>query len=456
MRLKSLFITVALVSLAFAGRAAVARDAPRTFRDLVGVNVKFSQGQPQTDLPLLSDLGVRWVRDTVDWPTLEPAAGDFGPFPDAFGERLDFYKAHGIGVVFGLWYDNPAAYPADPTDPAAYGRHAARVARRLEASGTRFVIELYNEPHNTLKHLGGTWNGAPPAAWLDRYVEMVRAAVRDVKAADPDAKLLAGDDMWVVDYWLLEKGLPRDLDALTIHPYVKSWPESAAVEQDTTWAKPFTLVDADASFRSGVRRLRERADVKLSRVPAIWITEWGWPLGEEIHYRPMTEELLAALLPRAYLAAFDGGVETLCWFSLRDSVDGPMGLTDNDGKKRLPYTAMKVMVEQLGGATEIEHAFGETSPTHGPQAYRLTDADGLDKLVVFDIDGDSTAALDGQGAASVTAVDVFGRAVEIARDGDGRPLLKLGRSPLYLSGVAAGATLRPDVPPTTRPTYLFP
>ena len=436
--------------LTFGG--ALSGAPTRTFRDLVGVNVKFSQGQPQRDLALLEELGVRWVRDTVPWPTLEPRAGEHVPFPADFAGRLDYYKKHDIGVVFGLWYDNAAAYPENPTDPAAYGRHAAEVAKRLKASGVRFVIELYNEPHNTMKDLGGTWNGTPPAAWLDRYAAMVAAAVRAVKAVDPEVRLLAGDDMWVIDYWLLDKGLPRDLDALTIHPYVKGWPERAAVEQDTGWAAPFTLVDADASFASGVRRLQERARDKLGKVPAVWVTEWGWPLGQDVLYRPMTEELLSGLLVRSHLAAWSAGVETLCWFSLQDSVDGPMGLTDNDGKRRRTFDAMRVMVATLGNATTLEHVLGGDRPAVGPQAYRAT-GPGLDVLIAFDIDGDSTATLEAGSAVSIS--DVFGNPVALPTR-RGRLTVPLGRSPLYLSNVPAAATLAPDRPTTVKPTYLFP
>ena len=214
---------------------------------------------------------MKWVRDTVVWPEMEPTPGQYGDFPEAFQERLKFYKENGIGVIFGLWYNNPKAYPNTPENPGhsidakAYGRYAVEVAKLLKASGVRFVLEIWNEPHNFVirKLLGGEWNARPPSPWVDHYVEMVREAVTQVKAYDAGFKLLNDDDMWVIHYWFLEKGLPPELDGIGFHPYVNNVPEIAAVDQDTDWAKPFTLVDADGSFRSAVRRLREQSRLKI-------------------------------------------------------------------------------------------------------------------------------------------------------------------------------------------------
>ncbi len=429
--------------------------AARPFRDLVGINVKFAQGEPPADLPLLRQLGVRWVRDSVDWKTLEPMAGRYVPFPRAFQQRLDYYKANDIGLVFGLWYDNTAAYPnnpADParsTDPAAYGRYAAEIARRLKASGVRFVIELYNEPHNSLKWIGGTWNGKPPCAWLDRYVAMVSQAT---KAVDPSVRLLVCDDMWIIHYWFLEKGLPPTIAGLGIHPYVKGAPERSAVDQDTDWVRPFDVVDADGSFRSAVDRLRDHAAAKLGRTPAIWLTEWGWEDGGMMGDRKITEDTIAAFIPRAYLAALDAGVENLCWFSLRDSVDGPMGLTRNDGTHRRSFDAFATMTATLGDCTTVQHVTGADHPTVGVQAYRLASPDGRTVLVAWDIDGTRDAWLAANGPARVT--DVLGRPVDIVPGN--RPRLHLGPSPLYIADGGPAAMVAPVVPAHVPPAELFP
>ena len=446
-------IVVAAMSLA--GHAFAAPPAVRPLRDLFGVNVKFAQGQPIGDLSLLSDLGVRWVRDTALWTDIEQKPGQYSAFPADFQRRLDFYKQHDIGLCFGLWYENPKAYPITPQTPFtawdadAYGRYAGEIAKRLKASGVRFVIELWNEPHNTMKNFGGQWNGEPPSPWLDQYVTMVHTATAAVKAVDPSIHVLVNDDMWVLHYRFLEKGLPKEVDGLAVHPYVKSWPEFSATEPDTTWTKPFVTVDADRSLKSAVRRLRDYGTAKLGHPPAMWITEWGWPLGEPIRDRPMTEEMLAGLIPRAYLTAADAGVETLLWFSMVDSVDGPMGLTSNDRKMRLTYQSFKTMTKTLGTGTAIEHVVGDDHPTNGLQVYRVDRPEGP-VWIAWNIDGEATVITRGL----QDATDVLGKAVTIDRTKTDDIRLPIGRSPLYLTGrdVVIEAEKRGGV----SPHYLFP
>ncbi|MDB5326823.1 MAG: hypothetical protein JWM57_2392 [Phycisphaerales bacterium] len=460
MRIISLAAIALLVGL---GSPVFSAEPPRLFASRVGVNVKFSQGEPERDLFLLKDLGVRWVRDNVAWPDIEPDAGKYVGFPRAFANRLAFYKSNNIGVVFGLWYNNAVAYPPTPADPAfdrnpaAYGRYAAEVARLLKASGVRFVIELYNEPHNTMKDLGGKWNGEPPCPWLDQYVAMVNSAVKEVKAVDTTIKLIAGDDMWVLLYRFFEKGLPLELDGLGVHPYVKSWPEFSATEPDTTWTQPVVTVDADRSLTSAIRRLRVAGCSSLGgHNPAIWITEWGWPIGEPIHDRPMTEELLAGLIPRAYLTAADAGVEALLWFSLQDSVDGPMGLTANDGKKRLSYTALKTMVDQLGQTTTIQHVEGADHPTSGLQIYRLA-GDGVAPVwAMWNIDGDTAVWAIAEPPGKATIIDAIGKDHAVKLLSPKGVLIGVGRSCVYVKGLNPSAKFSLVRESGFEPAYLFP
>ena len=441
-----------------------AEEAGRTFGDSVGLNVKFSQGQPMSELPLLKELGVKWVRDSVDWPVMEPEAGKYADFPPAFRERLIYYKENGIGVVFGLWYANAKAYPNTPEHPhhsvdaAAYGRYAAAMVRLLRESGVRFVLEVWNEPHNFVlkKMLGGEWQGKPPSPWVDHYVAMVRAAVTQVKAADPQARLLAGDDMWVVDDWFLEKGLPPELDALGVHPYAAQGPEMTAVDQATDWAKPFTLTDADRSLRSAVRRLREQAHLKMGRTPAIWATEWGWKIGDKTPHGPATEDMVAALLPRTFISSAAAGVEVVCWFSMQDSVDGAMGLRKNDGKSRPAYAAFRTMTNVLGNTKLMRQISGQDHPVSGVQGYLFHGPDGW-KLAVWNIDGESVMVLNRKGSAPLAIQDVQGRPVPATEGKDGRTRLKVSPSPIYVAGLSADVSLEPEpLGGSPAPAYLFP
>jgi len=355
----------------------------KKFGEMVGLGVKFSQGQPLTELPMLLDLRVRWVRENLWWRDIEPEPGRIAPLPAYLKKQLDFYREHDIGFIALLSLENDRAYPATmddpgrPYDPEHFARFAVSVARMLKAEGVRFVLELGNEPHNSSirKVMGGEWNGKGPAPWVKHYVQMVSAAVTLVKAYDPAIRILSNDDMWVVHYWFLEAGLPTALDGFAVHPYTQGIPEQAAVEQDTEWTKPFQVVDADRSFGSAVRRLRERGLTRLGKVPSIWVTEWGWPVGDGSR-GTVAEDELVAYLPRAYILAAAAGVEVLCWFSSQDSVDGPMGLTRNDLGRRKSYQAFRTLTAQLADSVFQRQVAGFRDKTLGLQAFLFASSSG--------------------------------------------------------------------------------
>ena len=423
---------VFVLVLALAPCMLLAQPA-RPFGAMLGLQVKFAQGQPLTDLPSLEELGVRWVRDVVPWPEIEPAAGRYAALSPKLKQRLAYYRQHDIGVVALLTLSNPTAYPATASDrardfdPAAFGRYAATVAQLLSKQGVRFVIELGNEPHYSglAKRLGGQWNGKAPSPWVDHYVRMVQAAVKEVKTFDSAIRLLSDDDMWVVHYWFLEAGLPSNLDGFAVHPYTPGVPERAAIAADTDWVRPFTAVDPDRSFTSAVRRLRDQGTAKFARTPQIWVTEWGWPVGTAS--RSVSEETAAAYLPRAYIVAAAAGVEVLCWFSAQDSVDGPMGLTDNSGKRRLAYQAYRTMARQLGDQVLLRQVAGNVSG--GVQAY-LFQGKQRRTLVLWNID----AATKWLPVAGDGAVDAQGRAVAAESTPSGRRGLRFGVAPIYVPG----------------------
>lgn len=408
------------------------------FGELLGLGVKFSQGQPQSDLAMLDELGVKWVRDNVGWSELEPEPGKFLPFPSKFLERLDYYRAHDIGLVFFLAYGNAKAYPATeanpsrPIDPVLYSKYALHVAQELKKAGVQFVLEIWNEPHNFQIRplLGGAWNGRPPSPWLDHYLDMVAASVARVKQFDPEIKLLSDEDMWVLHYRFLDGGLPDAIDGFAFHPYVPHGPEIAAIGPDTDWMRPYVAVDPDRSFASAVRRLREYGTRKLGKVPEMWITEWGWPIDKPEN--PISPKTVSSYLLRSFIMAAASNVHALCWFSSRDTVDGPMGLLTNTGVKRATYEAYRTMSQNLGSFTLRQHVMGKEHPTVGVQAFRFSSAASpTEILVIWDLDAAGRRLSLSGSLAQVTVQDVLGTLVQpsAARQ------ISLSTEPLYLLGV---------------------
>lgn len=412
----------------------------RRFRENLGLSTKFAQGQPNSDLSMVTELGVKWARDSVDWNLMEPTAGHYIEFPAAFRERIEFYKAHDIGIIYMLAYDAYDAYkptesnPGAAFDPVAFGNYAVEAAKQLRAAGVRFVLEMWNEPHNMVirRDLGGAWNGCPPSPWVDHYVKMVKEAVGRVKAYDPSIRLVTNDDMWILHYQFLEAGLPQQTDGFAFHPYVQGIPERAAIDQTTDWMSPFVGVDADSSFASAVRRLREHGNTKFGREPEMWITEWGWPVNQATENgTTFSEDTVAAWLPRAFVLAEAAGVENMCWFSTQDNGDGPMGLTTNAGQKRKSYLTFKALSDTLGDFFYLRQVTGGDHRTTGAQAFQFW-RDTASKLVVWSVEPAlEWLKLDDQlAAAKVT--DAYGQPVPIARNSSGTGFVPLGAAPIYL------------------------
>ncbi|MFZ4551247.1 MAG: cellulase family glycosylhydrolase [Aquabacterium sp.] len=414
--------------------------AQTTFGDTLCLGVKFAQGQPLTELPTLQELGVRWVRDVVFWGQVELSPGKFNDeLPAAVQRRLQYYREHQIGVIMILGLGNSRAYPDTGANPLAsispdrFSDYALYMARKLQESGVQFALEVWNEPHNTLSQkVGGHWAGAHPSPWVDHYVRMVNLTVQKVRQFDSTINIFSQDDMWVPHYWFMEAGLTPAITGFTVHPYngAAKGPEITAVGYETDWTRPFHVVDPDRSFRSAVKRLQAQGLKKLRHNTPIWITEWGWPVGGDWNGQKLTPEDVAMMLPRAFIVAAAAGVDKTCWFSAQDSVDGPMGLSDNQLQRRPAYQAMRTLSQQLGTFGLPEHVMGAQHVTSGVQGFLFRDGQRA-KLVIWNIDGPSKQLrlTPVQQAELSEITDYLGRQIEVG----GKATLEFGYQPLYLT-----------------------
>jgi len=429
----------------------------RQFGEILGLQVKFNQGQPQeAGLASLHDLGVRWVRDNIDWAVVEKTPGVYA-LPSAFRERLAFYKKHGMSLVLPLGYGNPIAYPptADdpdrPWDPEAYGRYAGAMTRMLKESGVHFAISLWNEPHNFElgQHFGGAWNGVPPCPWLNHYLKMVSEAVKNIKAVDPSVVVLTDEDVVPNHYYFIKAGLPRELDGYSVHyPSVDGVPEKSSFTNDQEFVRPLIVVDKDKSVRSELRRLREAGAAAIGREPQIWILEWGTPVDENVtvnvqHHTGVAENDVAVMLARAFITAEANGVQVVAWFSAYDGPDGPFGLQANDLRPRLAYYTYKTLSEQLGDFTRVRQLAGNATPASGTQAY-LYRRGAEQKIAVWRIDGPAQSLALTGALAGVRVIDKLGKVVDVPEDARGVRQLPIGPSVQYLCGLPPSSAVELD------------
>lgn len=413
------------------------------FGDTFGMVVKFSQGQPASQLQALPELGVKWVRDTVPWADVERTPGEFTPFPTEFRDRLAFYKKHDIGVVFILAYANTRAYPLSGPDRLAsfnadhMARYALWVADQFKAAGVRFALEVWNEPHNfqMREFLGGHADGRPPSPWMTHYARMIRAVSAKVKSRHPDAPILSSEDLWEAHRHLAETGLlPEDFADIGIHPYVHGphdGPEFLAPPMAQRLKGLLGLEAAAESFDAAQRALREFTKGKTGTMPDLWITEWGWRIGWAVNAGTLDEQGVAAMLPRAYMVGAASGAKATFWFSMHDSVDGPWGLIDSRQVTRPAFKAMRVMNQQVGRMT-LTGWLGGQAPNK-PGVCGMVFQKGTERKVALwnttnhDVDIEIPLRW-----AVGEVVAGFGANIQPQRTASGWRL-KVGRMPLYVS-----------------------
>lgn len=188
-----------------------AGDVPR----LLGVTTRGETYDPAVQ-KLMAQAGVRWVRTSVWWESIEPAPGEYTWA--AFDNHM--LTLAGIGVIPVVYVTaNPAwaassrCGPIDRVDLDAFGRFVSALAKRYD--GTTVVNrrtlprvdywQFYNEPDNrwttgVAAGFDGCWGEAGA-----QYAQMLSVAYAAVHAANPEAHVvfggIAAEDMACAATW---------------------------------------------------------------------------------------------------------------------------------------------------------------------------------------------------------------------------------------------------------------
>lgn len=167
---------------------------PDVEHPFLGITVALEQTTPmdrRAALQRLRQTGFGWVRQRLDWGLLEPAPGHYAW--QISDELLQEIRAAGLVPVIVLdgspaWARAPidvtptANSLAPPADPATFARFVAAFARRYR-DNLRYY-QLWDEP-NIAPHWGNRM--IEPVA----YAQLLKAVVPALRAADPDAVILA-------------------------------------------------------------------------------------------------------------------------------------------------------------------------------------------------------------------------------------------------------------------------
>lgn len=305
-------------------------------------------------------LGVGWIREELRWPSIEQTPG---VYRWSTFDRLVADAARANLRVLPLLLGTPRwagrSHLALPDDPVTFGAFAARAAARygpggafwrsrpsLDSSLAPRWFELWNEPYTERYSTGGVEPG--------RYARMVRATLRQGRAANPQVRwLMAGE----LDYrtasgghrdWLaaLDAADPRldvDVDGIAVHPYAFVAPDD---REDVALRFRFDRTDAIA----------EGLTQRGAPATPLWITELGWSTcglrPDCTSERDQAQRLadVAAALRRPPLA---GRVQALFVYHLRDFAgrsgddrEAHYGLLRSDNSRKPAWGVVRALARQ--------------------------------------------------------------------------------------------------------------
>ncbi|MGJ0120747.1 GH39 family glycosyl hydrolase [Williamsia sp. MIQD14] len=283
----------------------------------------------ERSLSAMNDLGVRTLRLDLAWPFIEPVEGVFNWAP--VDRVVDAARAHGIEIVGVVDYTprwqagGSSQFTRRPASATEFGRFAGDVAEHY--SGRVSTLEIWNEPN------GGYFFRPRPDPVF--YTSMLKAAYRQIKAADPRITVLGGSVATAVDTsttmngrTFVEKmyaaGAAGYMDALSVHPY--SYPTSYSTDP----------LDPDGAMRMvagmySVMQAYGDGDKK------IWATEVGFPTsGTPISDAATQAAIITESIREWSQLSFAGPILVQ---ELRDRKDDSADREDTFGIMRVDFSA---------------------------------------------------------------------------------------------------------------------
>ena len=368
-------------------------------------------------LDLAAAAGIGIVRDEPGWAGCEKTPGQYATSP-VFEKLADGLAARSMGFCCLLTYDNPKAYPEDPLNSDAFARWAVWMADHLK--GRCDTFEIFNEPHNfrfwqKYAPLYGCTDRRDPR-WIRHFTDFTRTV--DNALAGRGLRVGVGSEDWPdLLYTMLEQGIARPHNIVTIHPYDHKQP----------------LPERAAWLWDGF------ADLRCRGAPRIAVTEVGWTTYDATrdamhafvgNYPPSTFAEQAERIVRMYLIARQAGAEFVCQYDFKDDglkrnhTEDNFGLLDYWGHPKPSYAAVAAMTRFVGDA-EPEGLVEGIDPDKA-RIYRFHRDDISTVLAAWAVEGEENVDFKDPIFA---AYDLFGNPIESPiRDG----VLHLISRPVYL------------------------
>lgn len=307
-RLSLLIVPLLLNAAAGAAQPHPALPAA-TVPEGLGVNIHFTDPRPG-EMEMLADAGFRWVRMDFSWAATERERDhyDFA----AYDRLLTALDQHKLRALFILDYGNPlyetGGEVRTEAGRTAFARWAAAAARHFAGHG--ILWEIWNEPN------GGFWK---PHANVEEYTALALATSHAIRTAAPREAII-GPATSGVDLPFLEAcfraGLLQWWDAVSVHPYRQSAPESATADY---------------------HRLRQLIQHYAPAGKAIPILSGEW--GYSAAWAHFGADQQGKMLPRQWLNNLAQHIPLSIWYDWHDDGTNPHDPEHHFGTVRFPYRA---------------------------------------------------------------------------------------------------------------------
>ncbi|MEI8388335.1 MAG: hypothetical protein WCG23_00480 [bacterium] len=194
-----------------------------------GIGVCIHSGAAQ-DLDMVKAAGFTIARTDFKWGQVENVKGQYNWA--AADQLVNDLTSRGIRPYFILDYNNPNYLAQSelvgictPAQVQGFTNFAAAAAARYKGKG--IIWEIWNEPN-----LDTFWN---PSNSVDQYMTLLKSAVPAIKAADPNAIVIAPAVAFTANTFSFldgcgKQGLYGLVDAISVHPYQNAAPDNGGLD----------------------------------------------------------------------------------------------------------------------------------------------------------------------------------------------------------------------------------
>jgi hypothetical protein len=280
----------------------------------IGVQGQFIGPDGDLGLKLAANLGVGWIKQQIDWNSVEYARGlyHWSELDQLVAEAQKYSLKIMFSVARAPGFSRPEPVEEDgpPSDFSIFRDFMHALSTRYK--GRVAAYELWNEPN-----LKREWRGFDLSA--DAFVELVKAGAEGVRAGDPEAIIISGapavtgidDGLEAIDDRrflrdMVQAGVADAVDAIGVHPYGAANPpderaaDAAHLRSGYNNHPSFFFLDTLEDYHT----ILGAANINKP----LWVTEFGWPSIENFdavdtsgwdYARDVTEADQAAYLLRA-------------------------------------------------------------------------------------------------------------------------------------------------------------